>query len=226
MKKVFLLMSIALIACVSMAVISCSNENETISEPKLSTKQKKSVKKFCKDFVSFSSSIQKTIRKKGPTKTFMKKVQESVEEAQLMTYIKELDESGIEMLLNLGLTENDIENYGLNEQPMLSSTVALSTIYALETSDLIEEDMPLTPEDIPEGFEINQFLQDARECMYEVIGIDIQAMGYGLIADSAAEGAVRKAVVKIVEKVATRIAAAGTGIGAAVIIGQWAWCMV
>ena len=225
MKKVFLMMSIILFACVSMTVTSCSNHEETISEPKLSIKQKESVNKFCKDFVSFTSSMQKKAHQIGTGKTFMKKIQESIIETQIMTYIEELDESGIEMLLNLGLTENDIEAYGLDEQPMLSSMVALSTIYALETSDLIEEDTPFEPEDIPEGFEIVQFLQDARDCMYEVVGIDIQAIGYGIIADTAAEGAVKKAVIKIVERVATKLAAAGTGIGAAVIVGQWAWCM-
>ena len=226
MKKVLFLMSIALIACVSMAVISCSNEDETSVKNFISKKQ--AINNFKNDFFEFTASVKKAINiNNTKTRSGINDLENALsqeEEILLTEYIEQLDNSAINLFLSIGITEEDLQNLEELENPFIASIAAVETIRTLE--QVIEDEEPEDPME-PEGrwVTVKEFIDYSVDCLLDACGISEEEIVPILIGGTAmTKESVRKTAITIIKNVGKR---AGTGyIGATILVYRYGKCMI
>ena len=225
MKKALFMMSIVLIACVSMTVTSCSNEEE--SSDKHFMVETKAMNNFKNDFLDFIFSVKRNINNIKTRSGFEVDAEDELseeDEALLAEYIESLDASAIEMFLSLGLTEEDLQNIEELESPFVASIAAIQIINTLQE---IEE--PEEPEDPmePEGrwITLEEFIDYSVDCLLDACGISEEEIVPILAGGTAlTKEAVRKTAVTVIKNVGRRI---GTGyIGTTILVWRYGKCML
>lgn len=221
----------ALLLSVAFGLSSCTNEDEQKeNKESLSKEEKKAMTDFSAKFASLSKTIKPIFQKAQSRANVNGSMMQNFtpeEKAKLDTFAVELDKSSVNLFLELGFTEEEIEYYKLLEQPLYASSLALNCMSALGDIEVLQ---PIGKTDIfgpigGSGFEIAQHLNNAIECLNEVLGVDMKSLVYATIAGTMTKASIKKAIIEVIKKSAGKIAKAATGYGTAILVAQWGSCM-
>lgn len=234
MKKVFFMMSLALMAFV---VTSCNNEDDFVQEVQkdqpLTTENIQSVKNFAKSFARFHKNVTPVVEKRmARTRSTASDNQHDLDAIQQQADI--LGESAQQMLMEIGFSEQELNELCPLENTDMYAIVGIQLLDAMaDGMPEIVDDCPLEP-GVDEMIEFNleEQVQYAGECLEEALCLDLinefkdeliplLAEGGNTISKKVFMEAAERAVKKTVYKLSGKIAG-----GAASILVDWGICMV
>lgn len=178
MKKVFLLMSIALIACVSMAVISCSNEDEHPLE--INGKKDITIKLHIPNTVvhNINKKINMLFSSNGNLKSLKKNTASEeihdLTDTEAKCILSPLVTYGVDIRDQLlQAAENDELLITLEERELLENMDDSQLAGLAYFSHALAEQTTAEDEEENELDEFAYTVQDVKECLTVAMGIDI-----------------------------------------------------
>lgn len=220
MKKLIFLLAISLYSCTQE---SSPNEHETT----LSEDQEVSIAAFCNSLNTFYNTLS-PLSSEIKTRSYKDSLMVTGKEQEIISKnVKDIDESSLNLLLKLGITEHDILETRINETPLATTLATLAVVSYLDNQQLIETTYPifLGPEERMVTFE--QYKEYSIDCLLELVGLDTVALAGAAIRNAASKKVIVAAIKEILtEFAATAIKYGSKGTyGALALVVEWGLCM-
>ena len=226
----------AIIAILVSPVIlaSCSQNNEELSEKAQMIKsQEKAIVSFCNDLTAFENSLRPIIsenitRSSTDSETPSSKYNLTKEEQdRLLNTVETMDNSSREMLLKLGVPEEDLKADDIISVPFATTVSALVVLSSLDQENLIDIQNATFIDQHGRLITWNEYKGYAFDCMLVAVGIDGAAVYGALIRNAKTSAALTTAIKEIMSDVAKKMGRniAKGSVGALAFIFEWELCM-